>query len=88
MKDIFGNNNYRFGVESFLLMYLNQYQLILGADLENYAQSQELFNEDNPCNIYFVLRRPKVTVYPNSFIINGNKLNFSYLFTLKKKTEL
>lgn len=85
MKDIFGNNNYRFGVESFLLMYLNQYQLILGADLESYAQSQELFNDENPCNIYFVLRRPKVTVDPNSFIIKGNKAEFQLLVHVKEK---
>ena len=85
MKNIFENNNYRFGVESFLLMYLNQYQLILGADLENYAKSQELFNEETACNIYFILRRPKVTVDPSSFIVEGNKVKFQLRVHVKEK---
>lgn len=76
MKDIFGENNYRFGVETFLLMYLNQYQFVLGSDLENYGKSDETFSKDNPCNIYFVLRRPKVTIDPNSVKIKGNKADF------------
>jgi len=79
MKDIFGENNYKFGIETFLLMYLNQYQFILGSDLENYAKSNEVFTKDNPCNIYFVLRRPKVTIDPNSVEINGNKANFQLI---------
>lgn len=79
MKNIFGKNNYRFGVESFLLMYLNQYQFVLGSDLEYYAKSDETFTKDNPCNIYFVLRRPKVTIDPNSVKINGKKADFELI---------
>jgi len=79
MKDIFGDNNYRFGVESFLLMYLNQYQLVLGSDLESYSKSDEIFNDNNPCNIYFVLRRPKVTVDPNSVKIKGNAVDLDFI---------
>lgn len=88
MKNILKNKNYRFGVESFLLMYLNQYQLILGSDLENYSQSQELFNDENPCHIYFVLRRPKVTVDPNSIKIKGKKAEFQLLVHVKEKTGI
>ncbi len=85
MKDIFVNNNYRFGVESFLIMYLNQYQFVLGSDLEHYAQSQELFNDKNPSNIYFVLRRPKITVDPNPIKISGNKANLNFIIHNKDK---
>ncbi len=79
MKDIFKNNNYRFGVETFLLMYLNQYQFVLGSDLENYTKSNEVFTKNNPCNIYFVLRRPKVTIDPTSVVINDNKADFNLI---------
>lgn len=79
MKDLFERNNYRFGVETFLLMYLDQYQFVLGSDLEDYSKNQELFNEDNPCNIYFVLRRPKVTVIPDSIKISNKKASFKLL---------
>ncbi|WP_162623344.1 hypothetical protein [Confluentibacter sediminis] len=79
MKNILGNNNYRFGVESFLLMYLNQYQFVLGSDLEYYGKIDETFTKDNPCNIYFVLRRPKVTIDPNSVKIKGKKADFELI---------
>ena len=79
MKNIFENNNYKFGVESFLLMYLDQYQFVLGYDLESYSKSNETFTKDNPCNIYFVLKRPKVTVDPNSVKIDGKKVNLDLL---------
>ena len=85
MKDLFDKNNYRFGVETFLLMYLDQYQFVLGSDLEDYSKSQELFNEDNPCNIYFVLRRPKVTVIPDSINISNKKASFKLLVHSKQK---
>jgi hypothetical protein len=85
MKDLFEKNNYRFGVETFLLMYLDQYQFVLGSDLVYYSKSQELFNEDNPCNIYFVLRRPKVTVIPDSINISNKKASFKLLVHSKEK---
>lgn len=79
MDNIFGKNNYRFGIESFLLMYLNKYQFILGSDLEYYAQSNETFTNGYPCNIYFILQRPKVTIDSNSVKINGNKADFDLI---------
>ncbi|WP_299546931.1 hypothetical protein [Seonamhaeicola sp.] len=88
MKDILGGNNYRFGVETFLLMYLNQYQFVLGSDLDSYAQANEVFTEDNPCNIYFVLRRPKVTVDPNPIKIDGNKANLNFIIHNKDEVGM
>ncbi|MCX6238059.1 MAG: hypothetical protein NTY07_10995 [Bacteroidia bacterium] len=85
MRDIFGINNYRFGVETFLMMYLDKYQFVLGSDLENYSKSQELFSENYPCNIYFVLRRPKVIVVPDSIKVSGKKVSFKLRFDLKEK---
>ena len=79
MDNLFDKNNYRFGVESFLIMYLNKYQFVLGSDLESYAKSNETFTNEYPCNIYFVLRRPKVTISPDSVMINGNKADFDLI---------
>lgn len=79
MNNILYNNNYRFGVESFLVMYLDKYQFVLGSDLEYYAKSNGTFTNGYPCNIYFILRRPKVTIDPNSIRINRNKANFDLL---------
>lgn len=85
MKDLYEKNNYRFGIETFLLMYLDQYQFVLGSDLENYSKNQVLFSEDNPCNIYFVLRRPKVTAIPDSINISDKKASFKLLIHSKEK---
>lgn len=88
MKDIFGTNNYRFGLESSLLMYLNQYQFVLGSDLERYSKSDETFSKNNPCNIYFILRRPKVTVNPNPTSINGNQIGLEFLIHNKSDIRI
>jgi len=60
-------------------MFLSQYQFVLGVDLENYAESDELFNDANPCNIYFVLQRPKVTIDPKSFSTSGKRALFDFI---------
>lgn len=77
MNTPFDKKDYKFGTEGLLSMYLETYQFILGADLEMYAKEQnETFNKKNPCHIYFILRRPKVTINPDSFKTSGNKAQF------------
>lgn len=89
MKDFFKNGNLRFGVETFLIIYLNRYQFVLGSDLESYAADKnETFNDNNPCNIYFILRRPKVTVDPDSIKINGKKAEFNLLLHLNGQIDV
>lgn len=70
--------DYKFGTEGMLSMYLSSYQIILGADLENYSsQKNGTFDKENPCHIYFILRRPKVTIDPDSFKSRGKKAKFN-----------
>lgn len=73
MKNPFENRNYKFGSEGFLSMYMNTYQFILGADLEQFSKDRK-----KDYNIYFILKRPKVSINPESFVGNGNKANFSF----------
>lgn len=75
----FIREDYKFGTESFLSMFLSQYQFVLGADLDYYSQGNELFNDKNPCNIYFILRRPKVTIDPDSFYSKGKEAFFDLI---------
>lgn len=79
MKNPFLNQKYKQRTESFLSMYLDKYQFVLGADLEAYAKSDELFSKDMPCNIYFILKRPKVTIDPDSFKIQDTKAMFDLI---------
>lgn len=81
-------HNYKLGSEGFLSMYLDQYQLILGSDLENYAADESLiFNKENPSHIYFILRRPKVTIDPNSFRNEQNSVKFDFLIHGKEGND-
>ncbi|TDE52718.1 hypothetical protein [Flavobacterium sp. GT3P67] len=84
-EKIFNKNIFKYGTESFLIMYLNQFQIILGADLEQYAIEQKTFTEKNPCNIYFILKRSKVTVAPESVIINKPNISFDCLIQNKNE---
>ncbi|WP_010134023.1 hypothetical protein [Ochrovirga pacifica] len=89
MKNPFERDDYKFGAESFLIMFLNQYQFILGSDLENYINNDNLFNEkENPCNIYFILRRPKVTINPESVVIKGQEVSFELIIHNKDQKEI
>ena len=79
MKNPFLDQKYKQGTESFLAMYLDKYQFVLGADLEAYAKSDEIFSKDLPCNIYFILKRPKVTIEPDSFQSQGVQARFNLI---------
>jgi len=81
----FKNKVYDFSTESFFIMYLNIFQIIQEVDLQQYAQSQETFSSKIPCNIYFILRRPKVTVDIESVKIKGSKVYFDTLIQDKSK---
>lgn len=73
MKNLSENNIYKFGIEGFFNTYLSTFQVILGADLEAYSkQNDQCFNKENPCNIYFILKRPKVSINPKSFKSKGD----------------
>jgi hypothetical protein len=79
MTNPFDKKDHKFGTEGFLAMYLQKYQLILGSDLEMYQQVDDrVFNEENPCNIYFVLKRPKITIEPSSFKSEGKLAKFDF----------
>lgn len=79
MKKLFSNSNYRFGVETCLLMYLNTYQMVLAADLDDYSKTQDTFDKENPCNLYFILRRPKITVDPESIKTETDRVSMDIL---------
>ncbi|WP_305983451.1 hypothetical protein [Roseivirga thermotolerans] len=64
---MFGENNFRFGVESFLFMSLDHFQIVQAKELESF----EARNPDSlDYNLYFIIQRPKVRVDPNSFKSN------------------
>ncbi|MCD1118181.1 hypothetical protein [Chryseobacterium turcicum] len=83
-NNLFLRDNHKFGAETFLSMFLSQYQFVLGSDLDTYSENERIFNDDNPCNIYFILQRPKITIDPQSFSSNGSRALFDFVIHNKE----
>lgn len=80
MNNVFKKGGYSFASEGVFNMFMSSFQLILGEDLESYSKSKDqLFGRDNPCNIYFILKRPKVTIDPESFHSIGPIAQFNLI---------
>ncbi|MFN8437005.1 MAG: hypothetical protein U0V72_05135 [Cytophagales bacterium] len=61
---------FKYASEFAVLMYLDTYQILQQTELELYGKTQTAFSGNNPCNIYFILRRPKLSIDPN-YCIKG-----------------
>lgn len=78
-----------FGAEGFFNTYLSNFQILLGADLEMYSkQNDQLFNNENPCNLYFILKRPKVSIDPDSFRSEGKTAFFDLIVYEKEEVKV
>lgn len=69
---------FKYASEFAVLMYLDTYQLLQQTELELYGKHQTAFTENNPCNIYFILKRPKVSLDPNYCIKDKNYFELKY----------
>lgn len=76
---------FKYASEFAVLMYLDKYQLLQQTELEIYGKVQTAFTEYNPCNIYFILRRPKVTIDPNYCVRNKNSIELKYYIHVQDK---
>lgn len=79
------NQEFKFSTEGAVIMFLDKYQLIQQTDLQEYAKYQTSFTDKNPCNIYFILKRSRVTVNPDSFRINSDHIYLD--FEIHKQNE-
>lgn len=64
-------------------MYLNKYQVLQQSDLEFFSKSQEVFAENNPCNIYFILKRPRLSIDPKKLLVNTNSIEIDYFIHIE-----
>lgn len=69
---------FKYASEFAVLMYLDTYQILQQTELEIYGKTQTAFTENNPCNIYFILKRPKVTLDPKYCIKDKNSFELRY----------
>lgn len=69
---------FKYTSEFAVLMYLDTYQILQQTELELYGKNQTTFTENNPCNIYFIIKRPRLTILPNYCIRNKNYFELKY----------
>lgn len=66
-------------------MYLSKYMFIQQTELDVFAQHQKTFTEQNPCNIYFILRRPRISADPNYFKVEKDFLELKYFIHVQNE---
>ncbi len=68
-------------------MYLGTYQLLQQTELEEFAKTQKVFTEINPCNIYFILKRPRLSLDKNYFIQESEFVELKYYIHVEDRKE-
>ncbi|MEQ6168674.1 hypothetical protein AAOE16_15870 [Ekhidna sp. MALMAid0563] len=76
---------FKYLTEYSILMYLNKYMFIQQMELDVFAKYQNTFTEENPCNIYFILRRPRISADPEYFIVGEDFIELKYFIHIKNE---
>jgi hypothetical protein len=63
-------------------MFLDKIMILQQSELPN-VNSHNYFDEHSPCHIYFICRRPRVTIKPDSFTVNKESITMT--FRVQKK---
>ena len=69
---------FKFGNEFSIGMYLGAYQFLQQTELEEFAKTQNVFTENNPCNIYFIVKRPRLSLDKKFFIQEKEYVEIKY----------
>lgn len=48
-------------------------------ELKHFAKNQTVFNESNQCNIYFILKRARISINPDYFKVTPDSIEIEYL---------
>lgn len=78
---------YKFATEGFVNIYLSKYQILQQQELAEFVKTQKMFEGLNNCNIYFILKRPRITINPNYFSANIDYLDLEFNVQVKNKIE-
>ncbi len=63
--------------EFVLNVYLDKLMIVQPSDLEH-INAHNYFDADSPCQLYFICKRPKITVDPDSFDAAFDKLELTF----------
>lgn len=53
-------------------------------ELELWSKTQNTFTEASPCNIYFILKRPRLSVDPNFFNVTADYIELKYYIHVRE----
>jgi hypothetical protein len=85
MNNPLNREKYKGSIEAGFSMYLNKYQILEAVDLEAYSKVQKTFDDYYPCNIYFILKRPKITINKDSFKLMNKSVFLSAQVQVKNE---
>ncbi len=77
-QDFMGKKSFKYTSEFAVLMYLDTYQILQQTELELYGKNQTAFTESNPCNIYFIIKRPRLTIDPDYYVKSKKSFELKY----------
>jgi len=75
----------RLPTEFAIVMNLHKMMILQQSELPN-VNSHNYFDEYSPCHLYFVCKRPRITINPEKFIVNEENLFLT--FQVHKKGEI
>ena len=64
-------------------MFLSRYQFLQQIELEEFAREQTVFTESNPCNIYFILKRPRLSLDPKYLRLDSGRAELKYFIQIE-----
>lgn len=67
-------------------MFLDKYQILQQQELK-WVSKLEIFSKNEPCNIYFILKRPRITIDPEYFVSNDEYYELRFRIQLQDKYE-
>ncbi len=76
---------FKYASEYSIGMYLGSYQFLQQTELEEFAKHQKVFNDNNPCNIYFILKRPRLSLDKNYIKVTNDFIELKYYIHIEDK---
>src|SRR5690554_821068 len=78
---------FKYSNEYSIGMYLSKYHILQQDDLDEFTNSRNTFTEDTPCNIYFILKRPRISL-ENTYLTETNSSLELKFYIHKKDNKL
>ncbi|MBT2160860.1 hypothetical protein [Zobellia barbeyronii] len=81
------DKEHKYSSECAIDIFLSTFQILQQSELEFFTKTQQIFNKTNPCNIYFILKRPKTTINPSYLKVDKNWIELMFYIQVQEKKE-